>query len=104
MYLVGGADEAPLGQPTRSDAPRPVHAPMPPYPAEARGGAVVIVEVTVGPAGEVVAADVIRSGGAAFDEASVATARGWRFTPAPAPAYLVFVFREPVVVTPAPRR
>jgi TonB family protein len=104
MYLLGGQDGGAVSSSRSPGAPRPVTAMMPPYPPNARGGAIVILQTTIGASGDVEAADVIQSGGAAFDEAARATARQWRFTPATTPAYLVFVFREPVVVTTAPRR
>lgn len=91
----------------RAEAPRPTTSVMPPYPPTGRGTVSVIVEVALNGNGEMTGADVRQSGGAAFDEAALDTARRWRFTPGrhggrttETFVYLVFVFREPVVVPP----
>jgi len=88
--------------------PVPVATPAPPYPPRAVGSGLVIVEVEVDRNGGVRAAAVVGSR-PGFDIAAVNTARRWRFRPATrdgqpvrSVAYLVFGFREPVVVLPVP--
>ena len=51
------------------------------YPAGAMGGAEIVLEITVTAAGEVTQAKVV-SGAPPFDDAALAAARNWRFTPA----------------------
>ena len=82
---------------------RTVFTPSPGYPPRAAGDGVVVIETHVNATGEVTAARVVRSAGAAFDSTALDTARRWRFTAAPpsAPrptfAYVIFGFRQPVV-------
>jgi TonB family protein len=105
-----------LGQPPRDltapsgEAPFPTVTSPPAYPANALGDGVVLVEVLVGTSGEVKAATVIRSSGTGFNSSAIQAATEWRLRPAlrekvpvPSFAYLVFGFRQPVVVT-RPRR
>jgi len=84
--------------------PRPTTLVPPFYPPTAVGDAVVIVEVHVDAHGKSDEISVARSGGA-FDSPAVDAARQWAFEPAmrdgvavPAYVYLVFGFRQPVVV------
>ena len=85
--------------------PLPVATPPPPsYPPTARGSGVVIVEVEVDRNGVVGGTSVVGPS-PGFDTVAVNTARSWRFDPArrqgrpvPSVAYLVFSFREPVVL------
>ena len=101
-----------LGQPASSPAlapaqiPLPVATPPPSYPSRARGSGAVIVKVEVESNGVVSGASVVGSS-PGFDTVAVNTARRWRFEPArrqgrpvPSVAYLVFSFREPVVLPP----
>ena len=103
-------DPPDLGSPLRSRGPGtrplPVETPAPPYPPTATGSGVVVVEVEVDRAGALQAATVARSH-PGFDAAALDAARRWRFRPAElgrSMAYLVFSFREPVVVPPPPPR
>ena len=101
-----------LGQPASGPAlapaqiPLPVATPPPSYPSRARDSGAVIVEVEVESNGVVSGASVVGSS-PGFDTVAVNTARRWRFEPArrqgrpvPSVAYLVFSFREPVVLPP----
>lgn len=92
--------------PPSGQAPFPTVTSPPPYPPNALGDGVVLVEVLVGTTGEVKAATVIRSSGTAFNSSAIQAATKWRFRPAlrekvpvPSFAYLIFGFRQPVVVT-----
>jgi TonB family protein len=83
--------------------PIPVAVRPPTYLVYALGGGVVIVEVEIGPSGDVRSAHVI-GGRSAFDGAAREAARAWAFRPArregrpvPAVAYLVFGFQEPAL-------
>ena len=106
--------QAGLGQPPRGrrlgtgQFPVRIATPAPPYPPKAAGSGLVIVEVEVNRNGGVRAAAVVESR-PGFDIAAVSTARRWRFRPATrdgqpvrSVAYLVFGFREPIVVLPVP--
>ena len=99
-----------LGQPVSgtvlvpAQMPIPVATPPPSYPPAARDSGVVIVEVEVDRNGVVSGSSVVVTS-QGFDTVAVNTARGWRFEPArrqgcpvPSVAYLVFSFREPVVL------
>ena len=101
-----------LGQPVSgtvlvpAQLPIPVATPPPSHPPAARGSGVVIVEVEVDSNGVVSGTSVVGSS-QGFDTVAVNTARRWRFEPArrqgrpvPSVAYLVFSFREPVVLPP----
>lgn len=88
--------------------PVPIQWERPPYPPNARGNGVVILEVSVGPDGSVGRIRTI-GGTPPFTTAAVDAALRWTFRPAVsggAPvattAYLVFGFREPVTA-PTPR-
>jgi protein TonB len=92
--------------PASSSVPYPMTTSMPPFPPFALESGVVLVEVTVSPAGEVVDAQVLRSA-PPFDEPALDAARQWKFRPArPAGvaiasrAYIVFGFRQPVTAPP----
>jgi len=83
--------------------PYPAQAQPPLYPINARTEGTVIVETRLDATGHVVDATVVRSK-PPFDSAAVDAARGWVFVPPTAPnaamspyAYLVFVFRQPIV-------
>ena len=90
--------------------PFPAQTNAPVYPVNARAEGSVLVEVLVGRAGRVTGATAVRSA-PPFDAPSLQAARSWTFRPAagadamsPAYAYLLFVFRQPVlgpVATPA---
>ena len=105
-----------VGQPLSSRArasvqvPIPISTPSPPYPPRAIGSGGVVIEVAVNRQGTVVSAMRVASSGSGFDATAVDTARRWRFQPAvrrgrpvASVAYLVFSFREPVVVAPVTR-
>ena len=105
LYSLPGLGQPPGGPRLGpGQLPVPVATPAPPYPPKAVGSGLVIVEVEVDRNGGVRAATVVRSR-PGFDTAAVNTARRWRFRPATregqpvrSVAYLVFGFREPVVV------
>ena len=80
----------------------PVATAEPPYPPNARGSGVVLVEARVDASGKVAEATVVASAGA-FDSAALDAARKWQFRPANVGgratatfAYLLFGFAEPV--------
>ena len=109
LYSLPGLGQPPSGPRLgRGQFPIPVSTPAPPYPPRAVGSGLVIVEVEVDRNGGVRATPVVRSR-PGFDTAAVNAARRWRFRPATwdgqpvrSVAYLVFGFREPVVVLPVP--
>ncbi len=109
LYSLPGLGQPPSGPRLGpGQFPVPVATPAPPYPPRAVGSDLVIVEVEVDRNGSVRAATAVRSR-PGFDTAAVNTARRWRFRPATrdgqpvrSVAYLVFGFREPVVVLPVP--
>ena len=81
--------------------PVPRSVAVPPYPPNAMGDALVLVEIDVGEDGGVTSTRVVGAG-SGFDGAAQDAARAWRFAPAlaagrPAPsrAYVVFGFRQP---------
>ena len=83
--------------------PYPAQTTAPSYPINARTQGMVLVETRVNAAGEVVAVTAVRSM-PPFDAPALDAARGWTFQPATGPkappstyAYLLFVFRQPVV-------
>jgi TonB family protein len=85
------------------DVPFPTAAVPPLYPLLARDSGVVLVEVRVGRAGNVIEANAVRSS-PAFDAPALDAARRWTFRPArlhgapvEAFAYIVFGFRQPVI-------
>ena len=101
-----------LGQPVSgtvlvpAQMPLPVATPPSSYPPTARGSGAVVVEGEVDTTGGVKGTSVVGSS-PGFDTVAVNTARRWRFEPArrqgrpvPSVAYLVFSFREPVVLLP----
>jgi protein TonB len=84
--------------------PRPTKLVPPFYPPTAVGDGLVVVEVHVDAKGKTDDVSVVRSSGA-FDGAALDAARQWAFEPAtrdgvavPAYVYLLFGFRQPVVV------
>jgi TonB family protein len=89
-----------------ADMAYPTGTPEPPYPPQARGSGVVLVEVRVDPAGKVGDAAVVGSAGV-FDAPALETARRWSFRaarlrgrPTTTYAYLLFGFAEPVATRP----
>jgi TonB family protein len=83
--------------------PFPAQTTTPLYPVNARAEGTVVVEARVDPAGHVVGVTAVRSS-PPFDTPALDAARAWTFRPAQgaaAPpstyAYLVFVFRQPIV-------
>ena len=102
----------PLSSRARASAqvPIPVSTPSPAYPPRAIGSGGIVIEVAVDRKGKVVGATRMASSGSGFDNVAVGAARRWRFQPATrgghpvaSVAYLVFSFREPVVVAPVSR-
>ena len=96
-----GTPPSDVGRPTRS-VPVPTGTQMPPYPANAHAGGVVLLEVLVAATGAVENARVVRSA-PPFDDAAQKTVRLWKFAPAqrggvtvPSVAYVIFAFRPPV--------
>jgi TonB family protein len=85
------------------ELPIPVAVKPPTYPVHALGSGVVIVEVEIGPSGDVRSAQAIGDR-TAFDGPAEEAARAWRFHPArrkgrpvTTVAYLVFGFQEPAL-------
>lgn len=83
--------------------PYPAQTQTPLYPINARAEGTVLVEARVDSTGRVVDATTLRSA-PPFDSAALDAARAWTFRPAQGPsappstyAYLVFVFRQPIV-------
>jgi TonB family protein len=83
------------------EIPFPETIARPPYPPQAAGDAVLLVEVAVDVQGRVADARVVK-GASPFDAAAATAARGWKFRPARrngqpviAFAYLIFGFRQP---------
>jgi TonB family protein len=86
-----------------SRVPFPATASAPAYPVNARSDGAVLVETRVDPSGQVVGVTAVRSA-PPFDTPAMDAARAWTFRPAQGPAappstyaYLLFVFRQPVV-------
>ena len=86
----------------RREIPIPVVTPPPPYPVNAVGDGVALIEVEVNQQGTVSMARVATAT-PGFAAAALRTARRWQFQPAtrgerpvPSVAYLVFSFRAPV--------
>jgi TonB family protein len=100
-----------IGDPPRDVAPPSGEAPSisaligPPYPPNARGDAMVLLEVEIGPSGHVNDIRVLRSGGT-FDDGAVETVKRWAFAPpkrgigASSYAYVMIGYRTPVVPGP----
>jgi TonB family protein len=89
--------------PADSRVPFPSRTSAPAYPVNVRSEGSVLVETRVDPAGRVVGVTAVRSA-PPFDTAAMDAARAWTFRPAQgaaAPpstlAYLLFVFRQPVM-------
>jgi TonB family protein len=87
-------------------APVPVAVTAPTYPATARESGVVVLEVRLDSAGQIVGSSVVRSA-PAFDAAAQSAVRQWRFRPAssngapvPAIVYAVLGFPAPIVIKP----
>jgi TonB family protein len=88
------------------EIPFPLATQTPPYPPQAIGEGVVLVELLVGVDGRVQQLR-LATGAGGFDQAALEAARRWSFRPArwngravEAYAYLVFGFRQPVVGPP----
>jgi TonB family protein len=89
--------------PADSRVPFPAQTQMPPYPVNARSEGTVVVEARVDATGHVVGVTTVRSS-PPFDTAALNAARAWTFRPAQGAAvppstyaYLVFVFRQPIL-------
>jgi len=87
-----------------SRVPFPSQTQTPLYPVNARAEGTVVVEARVDATGHVVGVTAVRSS-PPFDTPALDAARSWTFRPAQGPgappstyAYLVFVFRQPIVV------
>jgi TonB family protein len=103
LYALGPCSPPDIALLTPSALPIPLAMSPPAYPARSSGAGVVIVEVTVGPSGQVRSTRTVgaRTG---FDGVAEQAARAWRFVPGhqkgrpiPTRAYLVFGFPEPVL-------
>ncbi|HET9831436.1 MAG TPA: TonB family protein [Vicinamibacterales bacterium] len=88
--------------------PYPAQAPTPLYPVNARTEGTVVVEARVDASGHVVAVTAVRSS-PPFDTPALDAAQSWTFRPAQGPgapastyAYMIFVFRQPIVGPTAP--
>jgi len=93
--------------PADTRVPFPAATSAPVYPVNARSEGTVLVETRVDPSGQVVGVTAVRSA-PPFDTAAMDAARAWKFRPAEGPAappstyaYLLFVFRQPIVGGPA---
>ncbi|MFI5182926.1 MAG: energy transducer TonB [Vicinamibacteria bacterium] len=80
------------------EVPWPTSVAVPPYPPNAQGAGLVILEIDISAGGKVTGARVVTTA-SAFDGASTSTARAWTFRPAQrngrpvtSRAYLVFSF------------
>jgi TonB family protein len=80
----------------------PMATPEPPYPPNARGSGVVLIEARVDASGKVADATVVGSAGV-FDAPALDAAKKWQFRPANVRgratttfAYLLFGFAEPI--------
>jgi len=89
--------------PADDRVPFPAQTQTPLYPVNARSEGTVLVEARVDPAGHVAGVTALRSA-PPFDSAALDAARAFTFRPAQGPnaptstyAYLVFVFRQPIV-------
>lgn len=120
--LVAAVYRAPsLLTPTLGEAPKDVAQPaaetpfpagtaVPQYPIQARAGGVVVVEVRLDRSGSIAETKVVRSA-PPFDDAALNAVRQWSFRPArhanrPAPAfaYAILGFPEPVGPATGPAR
>jgi len=88
--------------------PFPAQTQIPLYPVNAHVEGTVVVETRVDATGHVVGVTVVRSS-PPFDTPALDAARTWTFRPAQGPgapastyAYLIFVFRQPIVGPTAP--
>jgi hypothetical protein len=113
MFRPPQLDDSPtLGNPPvnlaapSDEIPFPIVTELPPYPPLAVGDGVVLVEVLVGVDGRGRQPRIV-AGAAGFDQPALAAAGRWSFRPArwndravETYAYLVFGFRQPVVVAP----
>ena len=95
-----------IPQPAGAGIPVPLVTPTPPYPPRAQGDGTAVVEVEVNRQGTVAEGRVVTAS-QGFAPTALNTARRWRFRPAthggqavPSVAYVVFSFREPVIVPP----
>lgn len=104
FYSATTAGTPPVDTGSSAAVPLPTRMVAPPYPPNAKGDGVVVVEARIGSRGEVLDA-AVRGGGPPFDAAALEGLRGWRFRPAQASggkrsrpsAVVIFGFREPVV-------
>ena len=112
--LVAGVFRPPAiyNQPGLGDPPKDLKKPsdrvafptrmtMPAYPLQAISEGIVLVEVGVTPTGTVSEAKIIGAG-SGFEKVSLDAVRDWRFTPTKQPSYVyvIFGFRQPVIVNP----
>lgn len=103
LFNVGPCAPPDAMLPASPELPVPIVVRPPTYPIEALGGGVVIVEVEIGPSGEVRCA---RATGdrSPFDRVAEQAAKAWHFLPgrragrpAATVAYLLFGFQEPAL-------
>jgi TonB family protein len=112
--LVAGVFRPPslYNQPTLGEPPQnlkkpsdrvpfPTRITMPAYPLQALFDGIVLVEMAVTTTGTVSEAKVLGPG-SGFEQVALDAVRDWRFTPTrlPSYAYVIFGFRQPVIVQP----
>jgi TonB family protein len=105
LFNVGPCEPPDSMLPAPEGLPIPVIVVPPAYPVHALGGGTVVVEVEIGPSGDVRSTRVIGEP-TGFDGAAAQAAQLWHFRPArrqgqpvPTVAYLVFGFQEPALST-----
>jgi len=104
LLFFPAPDSLPLPAPDPdASIPIPKSVAVPPYPPNAQGSASALVELAVAADGSVSGARLIGEA-PGFAEAALAAARAWTFRSAsrrgrnvPARAYLIFVFRQPLI-------
>ncbi len=102
IYNQPGLGEVPKNLKKPSDrVPFPTQIIVPAYPLQALFDGIVLVELAVAQNGTVSEAKIIGAG-SGFEQVSLEAVRAWRFTPTKTPSYVyvIFGFRQPVIVNP----